>query len=260
MFDQDDARPEQVNEAVLAANVFDRLLKRGDQAAADAKDVEKFIPKGFALGFLAGFARPFFGKANGVVADFVPRKRHKGTLPKIGVARQGRGSKARLKLLVSEHGLKLYLGFSLSTCHIGIVVEKKPVQTAPKNALRYSFPPYYVGLMDGNVPIASFPGALYEDLARGFAPPAEEVRQMLLQLRGKLRWARSMLAALLGVSRDVVRRWETGERHPSGAARRLIWLLDLLVRHPEKLKTGMDLIFWGKGDECLEFHRRLARV
>ena len=40
------------------------------------KDGEKFIPKGFALGFLARLARPFVCKANGVVANFVPRKRH----------------------------------------------------------------------------------------------------------------------------------------------------------------------------------------
>lgn len=78
---------------------------------------------------------------------------------------------------------------------------------------------------------------------------------MLLQLRSKLRWPRSMLAAFLGVSRDVVRRWETGQRKPSGAARRLIWLLNLLAHEPKKLKSGLDLIFWGKTEECLEFYR-----
>ena len=137
--------------------------------------------------------------------------------------------------------------------------EKIDQKANEKQVLRYSFPPYYVGLMDGIVPIVGYPGDCYERLARGFAPSPEEVRLMLLQLRSNLHWPRSTLAAFLGVSRDVVRRWETGERRPSGAARRLIWLLDLLAREPKKFKSGLDLILWGKSDECREFSRQLAR-
>lgn len=33
----------------------------------------------------------------------------------------------------------------------------------------------------------------------------------------------------------------------SGAVRRLIWLLGLLVTDWNKLQTAMDLVFWGKG-------------
>ena len=133
------------------------------------------------------------------------------------------------------------------------MVEKNP----KSDALRYSFPPYYVGVVDGKLPVFNVPGECWKDLERGFAPTAGEVRQLLLRLRSELRWPRSALAAFLGVSREVVRRWETGARNPGGAARRLIWLLDLLVRHPEKLKTGMDLIFWGKGAEIGQFARKL---
>lgn len=123
----------------------------------------------------------------------------------------------------------------------------------PKSdALRFSFPPYYVAALDGKLPILCLPGDLYEGLERSLAPSAEDVRGILVRLRSELRWPRSALAAFLGVSRDVVRRWETGERNPSGSARRLIWLLNLLVRHPEKLKNGMDLIFWCKGAEMLK--------
>lgn len=124
----------------------------------------------------------------------------------------------------------------------GVVMAER--QASKKVPLRYSFPPYYVATMERGLPMAALPGALYESLERGFAPSAPEVRKVLLQLRGDLRWPRSMLAAFLGVSRDVVRRWETGERNPSGAARRLIWLLHLLVICPEKLRSGLDLIFW----------------
>jgi hypothetical protein len=118
-------------------------------------------------------------------------------------------------------------------------------------ARRHSFPPYYVAMMDDQLPMACLPGELYESLERGFAPGAADVRQILLRLRGELNWPRSMLAAFIGVSRDVVRRWESGERNPCGAARRLIWLLDLLARHPKKLQSGLDLIFWGRGEEVL---------
>jgi DNA-binding XRE family transcriptional regulator len=136
-------------------------------------------------------------------------------------------------------------------------VEKKPAQIAHKTALRYSYPPYYVGLVDGKLPVFNVPGECWKDLERGLAPAAGEARQTLLGLRSELRWPRSALAAFMGVSRDVVRRWETGERNPSGAARRLIWLLDLLARRPEKLKSGLDLIFWGKGAEIRQFARKL---
>jgi hypothetical protein len=132
-------------------------------------------------------------------------------------------------------------------------VNKEQRQISQGKTLRYSFPPYYVGVIDEGVPVASLPGDLYEDLARHYAPPAIEVRQMLLRLRRTLRWSRSTLAAFLGVSREVIRRWETGERNPRGAARRLVWLLDMWVREPSSLKSGLDLILWGKGKDCLEF-------
>jgi len=112
-------------------------------------------------------------------------------------------------------------------------------------------------VMDGDLPVFNVPGECWKDLGRGLAPTAGEVRLMLLGLRRELRWPRSTLAAFMGVSRDVVRRWETGERNPSGAARRLIWLLNLLVRNPEKLKSGMDLIFCGKGAEIRKSVQKL---
>ncbi len=126
-------------------------------------------------------------------------------------------------------------------------MENKP--ESRKGTLRYSFPPYYVGTVDAGLPMMSLPGDLYEGLERGFAPTAAEASGTLRDLREKLRWSRPMLAAFLGVSRDVVRRWETGQRNPSGAARRLIWLLVMLVCNRAKLQDAMDLFCWGKGTE-----------
>ena len=64
--------------------------------------------------------------------------------------------------------------------------------------------------------IACLAGELYEALEHGFAPGAVDSRQILLQLRGELNWPRSMLAAFVGVSREVMRRGETGDRNPCG--------------------------------------------
>jgi DNA-binding transcriptional regulator YiaG len=124
--------------------------------------------------------------------------------------------------------------------------------------LRCSIPPYFVGqVTPAGWPVAALSGEYYELMERGFAPTADDSIRTLIKLRGKLRWSRPAMAAFLGVSRSVLRRWETGERHPSGAARRLIWLLDILAREPDKLKNAMDVILWGKGDGCLEFSLKL---
>lgn len=133
-------------------------------------------------------------------------------------------------------------------------------KAGPSKGLRCSFPPYFVGVMLDGVPVVSLPGELYEMVERGFAPTAEETRRKLVRLRQELCWSRAALAAFLGVSRAVLRRWETGERRPSGAARRLIWMLDLLAREPEKLKSAMDLIVWGKRDELKGISRGLETI
>lgn len=44
---------------------------------------------------------------------------------------------------------------------------------------------------------------------------------------------------------------------PSGAARRCIWLLNLLVCHPEKVQSGMDLLVWGKGEELVALGKQV---
>jgi DNA-binding transcriptional regulator YiaG len=126
--------------------------------------------------------------------------------------------------------------------------------------LRCSWPPYFVAQMTpAGWPVAAMSGNTYEMLERGFAPTAAEAQVTLFRLRQKLRWSRTGMAAFLGVSQSVLRRWETGERNPSGAARRLIWLMDLLAHEPDKLKTATDLILWGKGDECLAVSRQMAK-
>jgi DNA-binding XRE family transcriptional regulator len=158
-----------------------------------------------------------------------------------------------------ERVFRLYLPFSRSTWHIGTMTTFE-LATDQMKGLRCSFPPYYTAAVTpAGWPVAAMPGATYEMLERGFAPTAGDAQVTLFRLRQKLRWSRPMLAAYMGVNRSVLRRWETGERKPSGAARRLIWLLDLLTHEPDKLKNAMDLIVWGRGEECLAVSRQLAK-
>jgi DNA-binding transcriptional regulator YiaG len=128
------------------------------------------------------------------------------------------------------------------------------------NGLRCSFPPYYVAAqsVDGD-PNAAFPGKVYKNLERGYAPTAEECRRTLIELRKLLRWSRASLAAFLGVNEHSLRRWETGERQPARSARRLIWLADLLARDPDQIKTAFDLIVWGRSEEVREFTELLFK-
>lgn len=118
---------------------------------------------------------------------------------------------------------------------------------AQMEGLRCSYPPYYVAAQSlGGDPVAAFPGQVYNQLQRGFAPSVEESRLMLIELRKMIRWSRSSMAAFLGVNENSLRRWETGERQPSLAARRLIWLTNILARNPAELKSAFDVIIWGK--------------
>jgi DNA-binding transcriptional regulator YiaG len=130
-------------------------------------------------------------------------------------------------------------------------MENPPIVEKPnkKQTLRCSFPPYYVGVVESGAVFASLPGENYELLERALAPSGAEVRAMLIHMRSKLLWSRPMLAAYMGISRDVVRRWEDGSRNPNGAARRLIWMLYQLAFHPTKLKSAVDVMFWGRPDE-----------
>jgi hypothetical protein len=86
--------------------------------------------------------------------------------------------------------------------------------------------------------------------ARVYAPSSEEIRSMLLQLRRRQRWSRAHLAAVLGISKHVLRRWEDGSRRPCGSAKKLIWFVHTLFFHPELLLKDLDsLILWGRGSE-----------
>lgn len=122
-----------------------------------------------------------------------------------------------------------------------------------KDALRFAVPPHFTVVLFPKGMDVLFPGSGYKLLERSLAPSPKEIQILLIGLRAKLRWSRTLMAALLGASEHAVRAWETGARQPSGAARRLIWLLDLMVREPEDIKGALELIFWGFKKDGLTF-------
>lgn len=125
--------------------------------------------------------------------------------------------------------------------------------------LRFSLPPYMVAAVSSEGhEIVSLPGDTYEMLERGFAPSAAKSRRLLVELRQKLNWSRPQLSAFMGVSLQVVRSWECGTRQPTGAARRLVWLLHLLAHNPDGLKSAIDLIFWGRSEEMATYGAKLT--
>ncbi len=97
---------------------------------------------------------------------------------------------------------------------------------------------------DGEV-AAVLAGELTLRLANLFAPSSQESRRMILDLREKLGWSRAHAAALFGVGRHTLRRWETGERRPCKAARRLIWLLHQFAFSATQLSSVADVATWG---------------
>ena len=58
------------------------------------------------------------------------------------------------------------------------------------------------------------------------APPPEVSADEVKELRQSLHMTQRTFAALMGVSNKTVEAWETGENTPSGAERRLLYLLD----------------------------------
>src|SRR3989304_2857694 len=84
MLDQQHPAPEEIDVVIVAREVFNRFLECGHGAAAEAKDLEKLVPKRLLLGTLASSAGPFTCKADGVLANFVPGNWHIG-LPYYGV-------------------------------------------------------------------------------------------------------------------------------------------------------------------------------
>ena len=78
------------------------------------------------------------------------------------------------------------------------------------------------------------------------APSKDQTRQTLIHLRNHLGLSRGQMAAVLGVHKDHLRRWEKGTRHPSASAQKLVWLLNTLYTQPDKLRDAFSIATWGR--------------
>lgn len=94
--------------------------------------------------------------------------------------------------------------------------------------------------LDGDI-VVTLSGESGLRLAKLLAPTLEDTAVMLRMLRQRMKLSQAALGAVLGVPKHTLRRWEQGTRNPSGAARRLIW-----VMWRSQLELGLpdDLLGW----------------
>ena|SRR5436309_3198615 len=95
----------------------------------------------------------------------------------------------------------------------------------------------------------SCPGEHALLMARLFGPGPDELRRMLRELRTRWSWPQALLAAVLGVPKPTLRRWEDGTRNPCGAAKKLIWLMHATCVKEEQFVNLYDIVSWGYGDK-----------
>jgi DNA-binding transcriptional regulator YiaG len=91
-----------------------------------------------------------------------------------------------------------------------------------------------------------FSGEATLPLAEICAPSKESTREMLIQLRQSLGLSRGHMAALLGIRKDHLRRWEKGSRKPSRPAQKLIWLIHSMAHESHPIQDAFTLITWGR--------------
>ena len=102
-------------------------------------------------------------------------------------------------------------------------------------------------LTDGTRLYVNLCGESLYGMSKLLGPRIEEIRKMLIQLRHDNRWSEAYMAAVLGVPKITLRKWESGERRPSGAARKLIWLLHGLLMDGDSIHNDRDIATWGQG-------------
>ncbi len=87
-------------------------------------------------------------------------------------------------------------------------------------------------------------GAAAEAAVSLSEPDAAEIRRMLRDLQVRQGWSQATLATMLGVPPITARRWLSGARRPSGAAKKLIWLTCMFFSNPGRIRTAEDFAGW----------------
>ena len=98
---------------------------------------------------------------------------------------------------------------------------------------------------DGQV-VRNLSGELTLQVAKLLKPTKMETRKTLLTLRRDLKLSRGQMAAILGVCKTTLRRWENGQRHPSAATQKLVWLIHNLSCPSRRAGNLLDIAMWGQ--------------
>ena len=98
---------------------------------------------------------------------------------------------------------------------------------------------------DGQV-VRNLSGELTLQVAKLLKPSKMETRKTLLTLRRDLKLSRGQMAAILGVCKTTLRRWENGQRQPSAATQKLIWLIHNLSCPSRRAGNLLDIAMWGQ--------------
>jgi putative transcriptional regulator len=67
-------------------------------------------------------------------------------------------------------------------------------------------------------------------------PPADYKAKDIKKIREKNRYSQDIFAKILNVSPKTIQSWESGQRHPSHAALRLIEIVDKGIYRPQVFK------------------------
>jgi len=89
-------------------------------------------------------------------------------------------------------------------------------------------------------------GELTLQVAKLLKPTKMETRKTLLTLRRDLKLSRGQMAAILGVCKTTLRRWENGQRQPSAATQKLVWLIHNLSCPSRRAGNLLDIAMWGQ--------------
>ena len=126
-----------------------------------------------------------------------------------------------------------------------------------KTHLRFAKPPWLIVFSFDGGTLPNYSAKMWQMLSLHFSPDDDFTRQRLIELRRRLNWSRAMASAVLAAAEGSIAKWEAGTRSFSGPARRLINLIYFILLEPEKMRQGLDLIFWHRSDECIDFYQSL---
>ena len=131
----------------------------------------------------------------------------------------------------------------------------EPASGGAEKNLRFARPPWLIVFAFDGGTIPNYSAKMWQMLSRHFQPSDSLTRERLIQVRRQFRWSRTMMGAVLATAEGSIAKWEAGTRSFSGPAKRLINLIYFILLEPEKMRHGLDLIFWHRSDECLEFYK-----